>query len=180
MINALTQIMHGVTTLTQLINHNALPGLSSTVVDNALLGTQQALSTLHRNQHKHSSTPIQIPLPPIPVGVVVKPKIKRDPLAPKQPMTSYLLFCQDIRATVKASHPNLAQRDIAVEMGKLWKELGADERVKYDIAAMGRREAYNGEMEVYRKKTGVKRSATDIDEDEASSKKPRAEEGAEE
>ena len=50
-------------------------------------------------------------------------KSKKDPNAPKQPMTSYLLYCADVRDKIKIEHPQLTQREIASEMGRRWKEL---------------------------------------------------------
>lgn len=80
-----------------------------------------------------------------------KHKVKKDPNAPKQPMTSYLLFCQDVRASVKEKNPEMTQRSVAIEMGRLWKDLDQKEKEKYDIAAQKRRDEYNNEMNEYRK-----------------------------
>ncbi|KAJ3221560.1 High mobility group B protein 4 [Clydaea vesicula] len=82
-------------------------------------------------------------------------KEKRDPLAPKQPMTSYLLFCQDVRESIKQQNPTWSQRIIATEMGRLWKEISGEDRVRYDELAQQKRDEYNQAMVIYRDRAGI-------------------------
>jgi hypothetical protein len=55
---------------------------------------------------------------------------KKDPDAPKHPMSSYLLFAKDNRASVVEANPTLTPNQIATEMGRIWRELAsADKQV---------------------------------------------------
>ncbi|RKO90829.1 high mobility group box domain-containing protein, partial [Blyttiomyces helicus] len=74
----------------------------------------------------------------------------QDPNAPKAPMTSYLLFCQDVRDRIKQEYPSWSQTDIAKEMGRRWKDIGDDGKRPYEERALHLREDYNQAMAAYR------------------------------
>jgi hypothetical protein len=52
----------------------------------------------------------------------------RDPNAPKHPLSSYLLFARDNRAAVKESRPELTPTEVAVELGRMWRELSVEQK----------------------------------------------------
>ena len=54
-----------------------------------------------------------------------KRKEKRDPLAPKQPLSAYLLFSQEMRPKLKDEMPDLDPKMVLQEVGKRWKEISA-------------------------------------------------------
>ena len=58
-------------------------------------------------------------------------KKEKDPNAPKKPLSSYMLFAQEERSKVKADHPTMLSKDVAVEMGQRWKLLTDEERNHY-------------------------------------------------
>ena len=64
-----------------------------------------------------------------------KKKKKRDPNAPKRPMSSYFLFMQENRESVLKDQPGLKIGDIAKEMGKRWAEVGPEEKEKFEKLA---------------------------------------------
>lgn len=84
----------------------------------------------------------------------IKPKAKRgkkrkDPNKPKKFMTAYILYSNDVRASVSAANPEAKFGDIARLISKQFKALDPDERAKYDELARLDKERYNREMEGY-------------------------------
>jgi hypothetical protein len=55
-------------------------------------------------------------------------KRKRDPDAPKAPLSSYMLFCRDMREELKSEKPELDAKQMVSELGKRWREISQDER----------------------------------------------------
>lgn len=54
---------------------------------------------------------------------------KKDPDAPKKPLTAYMVWLQENRATIKDKHPGISLIDIAKKAGEMWKEV-ADKSVR--------------------------------------------------
>lgn len=50
-------------------------------------------------------------------------KKKRDPLAPKRPMSAYLIYSQDKRAEVKQAHPEWKLTDTIKHLAMKWKDM---------------------------------------------------------
>jgi len=69
-------------------------------------------------------------------------KTKKDPNAPKRPMTAYILFSNAKREEVKAAHPGIKFIDIPKRISEMWKAIGAKERQKYDLAAKEAKDKY--------------------------------------
>ena len=71
------------------------------------------------------------------VAVEINPKKSkkrvRDPNAPKHPLSSYLLFARDNRPAVKESRPELTPTEVAVELGRMWRELDAEQKDVFDL-----------------------------------------------
>jgi hypothetical protein len=44
-------------------------------------------------------------------------------------MSAYLLFCEDMRPKIKEIKPDINPKDMSLELGKLWKEIGDDEKL---------------------------------------------------
>jgi len=61
----------------------------------------------------------------------VKVKAAKDPLAPKKPPSAYFLFCSAKRAEVAKALPSLRPKEVTVELGRLWNELGEEEKAPY-------------------------------------------------
>ena len=56
-----------------------------------------------------------------------KVKVEKDPLAPKKPASSFLIFSSEMRPIIKEKNPDMAHIDITKELGILWKT--ADQKV---------------------------------------------------
>ena len=59
--------------------------------------------------------------------------VKKDPLAPKHPLSSYMLFCKDTRQRVKDDNPDFDAKDVLRELGRRWREDMTDEQKTYYI-----------------------------------------------
>ena len=53
-------------------------------------------------------------------------KQKKDPNEPKRAKSSYMLFCDEHRAKLRAEKPDLSMTDISKTLGAMWKELSGE------------------------------------------------------
>ena len=89
-----------------------------------------------------------------------KKKAKKDPNAPKRPLSSYMLFAGDNRSKVLEENPGLSLGEVGKELGKRWKELPDGEKAAYEERAKEAKAAYDEAMREYKKSKVV-----DDDED---------------
>lgn len=91
-------------------------------------------------------------------GVILKPekrtrvkRVKRDPNMPKRPLSSYMLWLQDNRASIVKSMPaGHKVTDVSREAGAQWSKLTAAKKKKYEKAAADAKAKYLEEMEEYK------------------------------
>jgi hypothetical protein len=57
-----------------------------------------------------------------------KPKVKKDPLAPKKPPSSFLLFSNEIRQEIKEQNPEMGGKEILGIISEKWKTLTPEEK----------------------------------------------------
>ena len=76
-------------------------------------------------------------------------KKKKDPNMPKRGLSSYIFFMQDRRKSIVAKDESLTLAEISKELGRLWKEATADDKLKYEDLAKADKERYTKEMESY-------------------------------
>ena len=79
-------------------------------------------------------------------GPMPKPKQrpKKDPSAPKRPMSAFLAFSQKYRGTVRQNDPTVHNRDVSKKLSEMWKELPENEKKKYIEQESKEREVYKG------------------------------------
>lgn len=77
-------------------------------------------------------------------------KKKKDPNAPKQPLSAYFLFSQEERDKVKNENPNYSICEVAKELGKRWAEMPPEIKQRYQQMAEEARQKYDQEMASYR------------------------------
>lgn len=94
---------------------------------------------------------------------VVKKKVKKDPNAPKKPMTGYMLYSVKIRPTVKAENPDMQFGDIARAIAEKYKALSEDEMAELNEKAEADKQRYKQEMAAYKKKQ-VAEAAQNLDD----------------
>merc|ERR1711863_175101 len=77
-------------------------------------------------------------------------KKKKDPNAPKQPLSAYFLFSQEERLKVKGEHPAYSICEFAKELGKRWADMAPEVKQRYQQMAEEGRQKYDQEMAAYR------------------------------
>ncbi|SPO36695.1 probable NHP6B - nonhistone chromosomal protein [Pseudozyma flocculosa] len=58
-------------------------------------------------------------------------KAKKDPAAPKRPLSAYMFFSQDHREKVKTENPDAGFGDVGRLLGAKWKEMSDSEKQPY-------------------------------------------------
>jgi hypothetical protein len=66
-----------------------------------------------------------------PKGKRKEKKEKKDGDKPKRAPSAYILFCQDMRATVKEEYPNYSPTQITSKLGELWRELDDESKAEF-------------------------------------------------
>ena len=61
--------------------------------------------------------------PLIPQDTGRKKKAKKDPNAPKKPLSAYMIWLQENRPMIKQKHPGASLGEIGKKAGELWKAL---------------------------------------------------------
>ena len=64
-----------------------------------------------------------------------KQKKIRDPLAPKRPVSAYLLFANSIREAVKVEQPELSSKEMVTELARRWGFLVEEEKASFKVQA---------------------------------------------
>jgi len=77
-------------------------------------------------------------------------KKKKDPNAPKQPLSAYFIFSSEERLKVKEVNPSFSICEIAKELGKRWADMSAEVKQRYQQMAEEGRQKYDQEMAAYR------------------------------
>jgi len=86
-------------------------------------------------------------------------KKKKDPNAPKQPLSAYFLFSQEERLKVKAEHPSYSICEIAKELGRRWADMPPEVKQRYQQMAEEGRQKYDQDMAVYRQGSNANANA---------------------
>ncbi|CAI8041638.1 High mobility group protein DSP1 [Geodia barretti] len=74
---------------------------------------------------------------------------KKDPNAPKRPLSAFLFFCQDRRPAIKAKNPSYTIGNTAKVLGKDWKGLDEEKRKPFEAKAEKDRQRYEQEKRDY-------------------------------
>ena len=84
-------------------------------------------------------------------ALVLLAKRKRDPNAPKRPLTAFMYFAREERPKVMKDNPNFSVPEIGRELGARWRKLEDNERAKFDALAAKDRARYQAQMKKYKK-----------------------------
>lgn len=77
---------------------------------------------------------------------------RKDPSAPKRPMSAFLFYSQGKRAELKAENPGLKNTDISRLLGERWKQAPESERSPFIEREKKVRDVYNRDIAEWRKK----------------------------
>ena len=87
-----------------------------------------------------------------PWKIPVKQKSRKDPGAPKRPMSSFLSYSNSKRSEIKRTHPGISNADASKLLAKMWKEAPYEEKREHIEREERLREIYKREMAKYRNK----------------------------
>lgn len=77
-------------------------------------------------------------------------KRRRDPNAPKQPLTAFFIYSTEERPKVKEDHPTMSVTDVAKELGRRWSELDAESKQRFHARADELRQKFDLDMAAYK------------------------------
>merc|ERR1712121_400052 len=80
-------------------------------------------------------------------------KKKKDPNAPKQPLSAYFIFSTEERLKVKDENPGYSICEVAKELGRRWAEMDPSLKQRYQARAEEERQKYDNDMANYRQGT---------------------------
>lgn len=83
------------------------------------------------------------------IGDRLKIKKRRDPNRPKKPLSSFLYFCNDYRDKVRSDNPDLKMGGVMKELGKLWKDLDEENKIKFIKMAETAKGQYEEQLEQF-------------------------------
>lgn len=72
---------------------------------------------------------------------------------PKKPMSAFLLWLNDSRASIKSENPNLKVTEVAKIGGAMWREMG--DKTKWEKQAQKLKADYDKIMETYNAENNV-------------------------
>tara|TARA_B100000524_G_C23498915_1_gene316208 strand:+ start:59 stop:334 length:276 start_codon:yes stop_codon:yes gene_type:complete len=83
-------------------------------------------------------------------GVVKQKRAKKDPNAPKRPMSSYMIWMNASRGRIKEENPTAEIKDIARLAGAEWAKMGPPDKAEWEDKAKADKARYEKEMAKYR------------------------------
>lgn len=83
-------------------------------------------------------------------------KKKKDPNAPKQPLSSYFIFSEKERQKIKVDSPNIPLTELGKELGRRWAKIDPTLKAKFQGQAEEARQRYDVDMAAYRQGTFVR------------------------
>ncbi|KAI8855342.1 high mobility group box domain-containing protein [Chytridium lagenaria] len=94
----------------------------------------------------------------------VSSRKKKDPNAPKKPMSPYLIWSNENRARIKEENPDAGFGDIGKLLGAEWKQVGESEKEAYKKMADKDKARYEKEVKTY--KSAAAEEEDDEEEDD--------------
>jgi hypothetical protein len=81
---------------------------------------------------------------------VPKRRAKKNPLAPKRPMSAFLKYSQTRRATTKQDNPDMSNTDVSRLLGEMWRNANPKERAPYVEQEERERSIYKEDIKKFR------------------------------
>jgi len=86
-------------------------------------------------------------------------RAKKDPSAPKKPMSAYLSFANSKRATIRSVHPKATNGEISKILATMWREAPQEVRQPYIDVEARLRDIYKVDIAAWRSRQQQKRAA---------------------
>lgn len=82
-------------------------------------------------------------------------RAKKNPKAPKRPMSAFLFFSQERRRSIKEEHPGMRNTEISRVLGGMWNKAPPEERAPYIKHEAAEREKYKIEIAKWRREEEI-------------------------
>lgn len=92
----------------------------------------------------------------IPGDMSTSRKAKKDPNAPKRPLTAFLYFSQRMRPSIKEQNPEWRIAELSQELGRRWREMDEEARKPYTSHEAEERKKYQVVNAKYKEEQGEK------------------------
>eukprot|EP00977_Amphora_coffeiformis_P011172 scaffold2671_cov167-Amphora_coffeaeformis.AAC.10 len=92
--------------------------------------------------------------------VIPKRRAKKDPRAPKRPMSAFLKYSKTRRSKVKEENPDMSNTDISRLLGEMWRNASQAERAPYVESEQQERAAYKEQVKQWREKQATADAAS--------------------
>lgn len=86
-------------------------------------------------------------------------RAKKDPSAPKRPMSAFLYFSQGKRTVLKNKHPEMKNTEVSRLLGEMWRNASEEEREPHISKERSEREKYKVAIAEWRKDFEAKQQA---------------------
>jgi len=86
-------------------------------------------------------------------------RAKKDPSAPKRPMSAFLYFSQDRRGSLKSVNPTMRNTEISSILGKLWRDATDEDRRPYVERELHDRNKYKAVLATWKKEDKIRKEA---------------------
>merc|ERR1719350_2667831 len=88
--------------------------------------------------------------PPADLNNGQRKRKKKDPNAPKRPLSAFFLFCHDERPAVKSLYPAYSVGEAAKELGERWNKVTPELKSKYEAQVQIDKVRYEQELAKYK------------------------------
>lgn len=83
-------------------------------------------------------------------------RLRKDPSAPKRPMSAFLYFSQTKRSEIKTDNPDMKNTEVSRILGELWRNLSDEERAPHVERERQQREKYKIAIAAWREENEAK------------------------
>jgi uncharacterized protein (DUF736 family) len=52
---------------------------------------------------------------------------------PKRPLSSYIIFCSNMRSNIKSENPSFGPKEVTKKLGEVWRSLSDSEKASYKV-----------------------------------------------
>jgi HMG (high mobility group) box len=93
-------------------------------------------------------------------------KPKKDPNAPKKPLTSFMLFSNEVRSEIKKENPDMSFGELGKKIGELFRALSSEKKQKYEDMAKREKERYKKALMEYESGKKASRDDDGVDDED--------------
>ena len=93
-------------------------------------------------------------------------RAKKDPSAPKRPMSAFLYYSQGKRREIKEANPSLKNTEVSRLLGEMWRAAPIEEKTPFIEKEKGEREKYKVRIADWRKEDSAKQEQERKDQEQ--------------